>query len=378
MGRFFRIKLRFRRFLRRHSWVATIIRSFTIFSIAFGSAFGFISGALSQQSGYDPNTFAIGVSFLFALACLWIVTLGIRLRLMRTRLRTIAMHNEAMADRNWELQEAEQRASTLFEAQDDLIVLRDLDGRITYANDSYCELAQTSRSELIGSTDTLKVLEQGDTALESNGTRVYDQKIDGPLGPRWIAWREGLVRNDAGAPAEMQSVGRDVTDRTESERALAEARDQADAANRAKSRFLAMASHEIRTPLNGIIGMSGLLMDTQLTPEQVTYVKAVKTSGDALMALIEELLDYSKIEAGKIDLEHRAFALSGLIEDITELLAPRGVAGHLHRQPLVDIGGDLDAFGLRARRQQFGDVLDQAGQRKGAVFEIDLAGFDLG
>ncbi|GKQ54059.1 PAS domain-containing hybrid sensor histidine kinase/response regulator [Bradyrhizobium sp. Ce-3] len=352
MGRFFRIKLRLRRFLRRHSWVATIVRSFTIFSVAFGGAFGFISGALSPHSGYDPNSFAIGVSFLFALACLWIVTLGIRLRLMRKRLRTVAMHNEAMADRNWELQEAEQRASTLFEAQDDLIVLRDLDGLITYANDAYCELAQIPRGELIGSTATLNVLEQGDTALESNGTRVYDQKIEGPLGPRWIAWREGLVRNDAGAPAEMQSVGRDVTDRTESERALAEARDQADAANRAKSRFLAMASHEIRTPLNGIIGMSGLLMDTQLTPEQTTYVKAVKTSGDALLALIEELLDYSKIEAGKIDLEHRAFALSGLIEDITELLAPRAQTKGIEIAAYVDERLPTQVTGDAARLRQ--------------------------
>ena len=209
------------------------------------------------------------------------------------------------------MQEAEQRARRLFESQGDLIVLRDAESRITYANDAYCELAQMPREKLIGSRFALEVLEQGDTALEPNGTRVHDQQVAGPLGPRWIAWREGLVRNDAGEPAEMQSVGRDVTDRTESERALSEARDQADAASRAKSRFLAMASHEIRTPLNGIIGMSGLLMDTPLTPEQTTYVKAVKTSGDALLSLIEELLDYSKIEAGKIDLEHRPFALSG-------------------------------------------------------------------
>ena len=198
----------------------------------------------------------------------------------------------------------------------------------------------------------MTVLEQGDTALEPNGTRVHDQKIAGPLGPRWIAWREGLVRNDAGGPAEMQSVGRDVTDRTESERALAEARDQADAASRAKSRFLAMASHEIRTPLNGIIGMSGLLMDTPLTPEQTTYVKAVKTSGDALLSLIEELLDYSKIEAGKIDLEHRPFALSGMIEDITELLAPRAQAKKIEIAAYVDERLPMHVIGDAARLRQ--------------------------
>ena len=352
MGRFFRIKLRFLRFLRRHPWITLIVRSFMIFSAAFGGAFGFITGALSQRNQYDPNLFAIGVSFLFALACLWIVTLGIRLRLMRTKLRTIATHNEAMADRNWELQEAEQRVRNLFEAQGDLIVLRDSEGRITYANDAYCELAQVPCDDLIGSNAVLKVLEQGDTALDAHGMRIHDQKIEGPQGPRWIAWREGLVRNDAGGPAEMQSVGHDVTDRTESERAVVEARDQADAANRAKSRFLAMASHEIRTPLNGIIGMSGLLMDTSLTPEQTTYVKAVKTSGDALLSLIEELLDYSKIEAGKIDLEHRAFALSGLIEDITELLAPRAQAKGIEIAAYVDERLPMQVAGDAARLRQ--------------------------
>ena len=352
MGRTFRIKLAFRRFSRNHPWISFSIRSFMIFSATFGGAYGFVSGSRSEISGYDPNAFAVGVSFLFAIACLALATLSIRLRMMRKKLRKIAMHNEAMADRNWELQEAEQRTRRLFESQGDLIVLRDADGRITYVNDAYCELAQTTRDALVGSRATLTVLEQGDTALESTGTRVHDQKIDGPLGPRWIAWREGLVRNDAGEAAEMQSVGRDVTDRTESERALAEARDQADAANRAKSRFLAMASHEIRTPLNGIIGMSGLLMDTPLTPEQATYAKAVKTSGDALLALIEELLDYSKIEAGKIDLEHRPFALSALIEDVTELLAPRAQAKKIEIAAYVDERLPMEVIGDAARLRQ--------------------------
>ena len=323
-----------------------------IFSAAFGGAYGFIAGSRSGSSGYNPHAFAIGASFLFAAACVALATLSIRLRWMSRRLRKIALHNEALADRNWELKEAEERARSLFESQVDLIVLRDPDGCITFVNDAYCELAQQPRGALIGSRFSLDILEQGETAFETSGTRIHDQKIATPLGPRWIAWREGLVRTDAGQPADLQCVGRDVTDRTESERALGEARDQADAANRAKSRFLAMASHEIRTPLNGIIGMSGLLLDTALTPEQMTYAKAVKTSGDALLALIEELLDYSKIEAGKIDLEHRPFALTALIEDITELLAPRAQARKLEIAAYVDERLPTEVIGDAARLRQ--------------------------
>src|SRR5882757_3031849 len=352
MGRALRIKMRIRRFSRRHPWLIFTVRSFMIFSAAFGGAYGFISGSRAEGSGYDAHAFAIGASFLFAIACVALATLSVRLRLMRRKMRKLAMHNEALADRNWELQEAEQRARSLFESQGDLIVLRDTDGCITFVNDAYCELAQQERGVLIGSRSTLIVLEQGDAARQPDGTRIHDQKIAGPLGPRWIAWREGLVRFDAGRPAEMQCVGRDVTDRAETERALGEARDQADAANRAKSRFLAMASHEIRTPLNGIIGMSGLLLDTPLTPEQMTYARAVKTSGDALLSLIEELLDYSKIEAGKIDLESRPFALAGLIEDITELLAPRAQAKAIEIAAYVDERLPAEVVGDAARLRQ--------------------------
>ena len=111
MRRFFRIKLRMRRFTRRHPWLTGAIRSFMIFSAVFGGSYGFIAGSRSENSGYNPHTFAIGASFLFALACVGLATLSIRLRWMRKRFRKIALHNEALADRNWELQEAEQRAA---------------------------------------------------------------------------------------------------------------------------------------------------------------------------------------------------------------------------------------------------------------------------
>ena len=105
MGRTFRIKIRLRRFGRRHPWISFALRSFMIFSATFGGAYGFIAGSRTEISGYDPQTFAIGASFLFAVACVALATLSVRLRLMRRKMHRIALHNESLADRNWELQE---------------------------------------------------------------------------------------------------------------------------------------------------------------------------------------------------------------------------------------------------------------------------------
>src|SRR6185312_12950847 len=287
-----------------------------------------------QPATYDLTSYAIVGGTLVLAACAITAVLMLRWRAIRTAMRALEMRNEELLDHNWELREAEERARSLLETQGDIIVRRDSFGRITYANDAFCALIGRPREALIGCVVGLPILEQGVVAVQPDNTRMHDQKIASGGAARWISWGEVAVRGEIGT--EIQSVGRDVTTRVEAEHALGLARDQAETANRAKSRFLAMVSHEIRTPLNGILGMAGLLLDTPLTPEQTTYVKATKTSGDALLALIEEILDFSKVEAGKIELELQPFAPAALVEDIVELLGPRAQAKGL------EIAADLD------------------------------------
>ena len=278
------------------------------------------------------------------------VLLFLRWRTASAALRELEARNEELTDRNWELREAEERARDLLEAHGDLILRRDGSGRVTYANDAFCALLGKSRSALIGNLIELPVLEQGVVAIQSDNTRVHDQKIASGNAARWIAWREVAVRGETGA--EVQGVGRDVTSRVEAERAIGLSRDQAENANRAKSRFLAMVSHEIRTPLNGILGMTDLLLDTPLTPNQLSYAKAAKTSGETLLSLIEEVLDFSKIEAGKLDLEASPFSLTAMVEEAIELMAPRAQAKGIEIACFVDEGLPTEVIGDAARLRQ--------------------------
>src|SRR4029078_7041963 len=301
-----------------------------------------------QGAGFDIASYVFAASAL--VTGILATFIHARYRAAKYRQRMLEDRIEDLSDRLWEVREAEERARSLLEAQGDIIVRRDTSGRITYANDAFCKLAGKPRDALIGSAAELAVRDRGAAAIQADGTRMRDEKVESDQGIRWISWREVSVRSDS--RAEVQGVGRDVTSRVQAEQALTLARDQAEAASRTKSRFLATVSHEIRTPLNGMLGMADLLLDTPLTPEQLTYTKAAKTSGETLLTLIEEILDFSKIEAGRIDIESRPFALASMIEEAVELMAPRAQAKGIEIASYIDERVPANVIGDVARLRQ--------------------------
>ncbi|HEY6905123.1 MAG TPA: PAS domain S-box protein, partial [Candidatus Acidoferrales bacterium] len=160
--------------------------------------------------------------------------------------------------------------------------------------------------------------------METKGRASVEFRIIRPDGAiRHLAAAEGVVLDDNGNVSRIIGINIDITDRKQAETDLQRAKEDAEAANRAKSEFLANMSHEIRTPMNGIMGMTDLVLDSELNEEQREYLATVKTSADSLLTVINDILDFSKIEAGKIDIESLSFNLHDTLETTLKTLAFR-------------------------------------------------------
>jgi PAS domain S-box-containing protein len=240
------------------------------------------------------------------------------------------------------------------------VLRKDLAGRITYANSAFSQLIKLPIQELLGKTDydlfprELAEKYRNDDRLVAESGKVFVGIEENRSADRsfYFEVRKTPIRDAADDIIGTQAIFWDVTERQQALHDLAEAKDAAEAANRAKSEFLANMSHEIRTPMNAVIGMTGLVLDSSLTPQQRDYLETVRESAESLMGIINDLLDFSKIESGKIELDHSPFELREWLGDAMKALGIRaygkGIELAYHVDPQVPpfIVGD----GLRLRQ----------------------------
>ena len=240
-----------------------------------------------------------------------------------------------VAEQNRALTNEKNKYLTIFESLKDPVVLLDSDGAIDNANRAAAELFGGSAVPGAGyySADRLALLDDVLPKLVDNdGEHV----LETTLGPRCFEVKSQPMLDVSEKFAGTVLIFNDVSD-------YKDALDQAEQANRTKSAFLAAMSHEIRTPINGIIGTATLLRDTALDARQSAYVDLVSTSGEILSSLIADILDYSKIEAGVLEVETIDFDVDALIRDVLALTVPAAQAKGLDLVAAIDpaVGGKL-------------------------------------
>jgi PAS domain S-box-containing protein len=253
-----------------------------------------------------------------------------------------------------ELQRQKQYYQSLLEVSPAAIVTIDPDHKVTSWNPAAERLFGYSREEALGQDiDALvasseavhheavqlnrQTREAGQVQVNTRRTRKDGSLVDVDVRAAPIYVGDEMVG--------LYAIYHDISE-------LQRAREQAEAATQAKSAFLAMMSHEIRTPMNAVIGMTGLLVETDLTPEQRSYTEVIRRSGEALVAIIDDILDFSKIEAGRLELERRPFDLRSCVESAFELVAASASGKGLDLASLFDEALPSAIVGDAARLRQ--------------------------
>jgi PAS domain S-box-containing protein len=254
-----------------------------------------------------------------------------------------------------ELAQAKARLEQALDAMGDGFVVFDAQERLVLWNRRYVEMFPYLRDRIAPGMHLDEVGEIACQALLPGATpgerdafharrRAQRRAAAGAAQGVQLAGVEVMAIDRRTAEGDMVTVFRDVTDERRAARSLAEARDAAEAATRAKSQFLATMSHEIRTPLNAVLGLNGLMLDSPLNAEQRRWAELIGRSGESLLTVINDILEFSRLEAGKLSLEIADFSVDEAVHDVVEMLGPhaqaKGVALQVEGGPLPPVRGD--------------------------------------
>jgi two-component system sensor histidine kinase/response regulator len=265
-----------------------------------------------------------------------------------TRLLASAFNSmaESLAAREEDLRVQTDRLQGILDHTTTSITVKDRDGRYVLCNAEMLRLTGCSAEEVLGATDAELFLPHIATANRATDVEVLRtgevQELEQETDDRAYHIVTFPLRRADGSAYATATMGTDVSER---KRALSAAVE----ASRSKSEFLANMSHEIRTPLNGVIGMTDLLLESDLTAEQRNHAQTAANSGEALLGVISDILDFSKIEAGKLELDQHDFDLREAVEDVSEMLASQAHAKGLELLAWIDEDVPLTVRGDRGR-----------------------------